>query len=191
MSATTEKDHAALREELDHLTTKATGQTSAETKRVKEIRGILGLDSAQAGNGGNGGRRRTPANDRDAEAGALGFEASGKKGKPVSQRPRAVEIKAIRKTLAKMVKDAIDDGRLPNATKDTPMHVIAPTVLGFKSETAMRRFVTGEVSSIKEVTADDGVAAREFHGKVKTHQLWLRKAIVGAFGVILQDKATA
>jgi hypothetical protein len=177
-----QQGRAALEQRMQTLerTNRDKGHTAAEAKEARQLAGKLGVDvpkwARTAGDSSSSKSGSKPkAADRDVEAGTIGFEAGAAKGKPISQRIRPVEIASIRKALAKIDKD--------------PTKI--PAALGFKSETAMRKFVTGENGSIKELTSDEGAAAKAFHGKVKTHQLWLRKAIAGAWGVYQQAKQSA
>lgn len=132
-------------------------------------------------------RAAAKADTADTRAAARGTEAAAGKQKPLSQRVTAKEAAKVRGILVDQIADAIKAGRFPNApaTDRERLAALVPTVLGFKTEKAMRAFVDGRETG--DVVSKAGV--KTLTRAVASHQVWARKAAAAAFGVMLEARS--
>lgn len=133
-------------------------------------------------------KRNADVDDVDIRAAELGTEAAAQKGKPLSQRIAAKEAKKAREVLAGMLAEQRNAGKFPNLPMGplkTEVANVIPTVLGFSSERALRAYVDGRESTLKD---DARAGVKTLTKGIASHQVWARKAAAAALGITLQAK---
>lgn len=129
--------------------------------------------------------RNADASPEDLRAAEIGTEIAASKGKPLSQRVSPKEASKARAVIVQMLDDAHDAGRFPNAPSETREAIVAvlPALLGFSSERAFKRYVTGEDVALKD---DAKIGVKALTKGIASHQVWARKAAAAAWGVMAQ-----
>jgi hypothetical protein len=164
-----------------------TGETATQqAKRGRLAREAAGTPAVPRTNGKRVSRK-TDQLDIDVRAAHMGTEAAGMKQKPLSQRISAKEAAAARHAMHEILEVAIDDGGFPNAPSgaDERLAVLTPAVLGFKSERAMLAYVDGRETG----DAKSKAGAKALTKAIGSHQVWARKAVAAAYGVMSQTRA--
>lgn len=165
-----------------------TGETAEQqAKRGRMAREAAGTTAAPRTNGTRTGRK-TDQLDIDVRAAAMGTEAAALKQKPLSQRISAKEAAAARRAMHHLIAVAVEAGTFPNAPKPAAerLAVLTPAVLGFKSERAMLAYVDGRETG----DANSKAGAKTLTKAIGSHQVWARKAVAAAYGVMLQTRET-